>query len=140
MAPRRFPIRFTGANRLMSVLGIVPARCSVELDEGQLHVRFSWAFRLHVPLADVRGAGPYAGPVWGWGAHGWRGTWLVNGSSSGIVRVGFDPPGRGVVAGWPVRVRELRVSVDDPDGLIAALAPRGGDAPGTPLTTGSSNR
>ena len=119
--PVRFPIRFTGANRALAVLGVVPSQCRVELDEAQLHVCFGWAFTMHAPLADVRGAAPDDGPVWAWGAHGWRGQWLVNGSSSGIVRIEFEPPAHAHTAGVPVTVRVLRVSLDDPDGLLAAL-------------------
>ena len=46
---------------------------------------------------------PSDGRVWGWGAHGWRGTWLVNGSSSGLVRDRARPcrprPARPWIAG-----------------------------------------
>jgi hypothetical protein len=51
---------------------------------------------------------------------------LVNGSSSGLVRITFDPPAHGHTAGVPVTVRVLRVSVDDPDALVQAL-PRPGE-------------
>jgi hypothetical protein len=119
--PARFPIRFTGANRAMVLLGIVPEHCRVEVDEGELRVRMAWAFQLDVPRANVRAVAPDHGLVWGWGAHGFRGTWLVNGSSAGLVRVELDPAGHGRVAGFPVRVRVLRVSVQDPDALVAAL-------------------
>jgi hypothetical protein len=126
----RFPIRFTGANRAMAVIGIVGSRCRVEIDEAQLHVRFAWAFRLHVPLADVVSAATDDGRVLGWGVHGWGGRWLVNGSSSGLVRVVFDPPARAHTAGIAVRVGVLRVSVDDPEGLVDAISSRGARAPG----------
>jgi len=119
--PARFPIRFTGANRAMAFLGIVPECCRVEVDDAEVRVRMSWAFHLDAPRARVRGVERDNGPVYGWGAHGWRGQWLVNGSSSGLVRIEFDPPVRAHTAGIPVHVRVLRVSADDPDGLIAAL-------------------
>ena len=119
--PVRFPIRFTGANRAMGLLGIDPSACRVELDEAQLHVHMGWAFALHAPLADVVSAAPDHDRVTGWGVHGWRGTWLVNGSSSGIVRIELDPPARARTLGFTVDVGVLRVSVDDPDGLLDAL-------------------
>ena len=121
---RRFPIRFTGLNKAMVLLGIVPSRCFVEVGDDEVRVRMSWAFAASVPRTSVTGASPDHGPIWGWGAHGWRGEWLVNGSSHGIVRTDIDPPARGRVMGFPVRVRVLRVAVEEPDGLIAALAPR----------------
>jgi hypothetical protein len=119
--PARFPIRFSGPNKGMAMLGIDPHACRVEVDEGQLSVYLGWAFRLRAPLADVRSAEPDPDRVWGWGAHGWRGTWLVNGSSSGLVRITLDPPAHAHTAGVPVTVRVLRVSVDDPDALVEAL-------------------
>ena len=121
--PARFPIRFTGANRAMVLLGVVPEHCRVEVDDGELRVRMAWLFSLDVPRVNVRSVAREEGRVWGWGAHGWRGKWLVNGSSSGLVRIELDPPGRGRVSGVGVEVRELVVSVEDPDGLIAALNP-----------------
>ena len=119
--PARFPIRFTGANRAMALLGILPEACRVEVDDGEIRVRMSWAFHLDAPRARVQRVAADNGPVFGWGVHGWGSRWLVNGSSSGLVRIEFDPPVRGYTTGFPVRVRVLRVSVEDPDGLITAL-------------------
>ena len=121
--PARFPIRFTGANRAMVLLGVVPEHCRVEVDDGELRVRMAWLFSLDVPRVNVRSVAREEGRMWGWGAHGWRGKWLVNGSSSGLVRIDLDPPGRGRVSGVGVEVRVLVVAVDDPKGLIAALNP-----------------
>ena len=59
--------------------------------------------------------------MWGWGVHGWRGEWLVNGSSSGLVRIELDPPVRARMLIVRVTVRVLRVAVEDPAGLVAAL-------------------
>lgn len=123
MAPRRFPIRFTGLNRALSIIGIPRERSWVEIDEERLRVRMGWAFRLDVPRVQVRSAQPENRRVWSWGVHGWRGRWLVNGSSTGIVRIELSPPGRARALPWPfpVSVRELRVSVEDPHDLVAAL-------------------
>jgi hypothetical protein len=121
----RFPIRFTGANRAMVLVGIVPRRCFVEVTEDSLRVRMAWAFAATVPRSSVRSAAPDHGRVMGWGVHGWRGSWLVNGSSSGIVRVEIDPPGLARLLAWPVRLRVLRVAVDDPDGFIHSLTTAG---------------
>jgi hypothetical protein len=117
----RFPIRFTGPNRAMAVLGMSPARSWVEVDEERLHVRMGWAFKLDAPLVHVRDARPDHERVWGWGVHCWRGCWRVNGASSGLVRVDFSPPVRAHMGPISLTVRELRVSVEDPDGLVAAL-------------------
>jgi len=121
--PRRFPIRFTGLNNLMAAAGFVPSRCYVELDDERLRVHMGWGFELDVARTVVRGASPDTGRVLGWGVHGWRGQWLVNGSSQGIVRIELDPPARAWMGPVPLRVRILRVSVDDPEGLVEALSP-----------------
>ena len=118
---QRFPIRFTGVNRAMAVLGLRPGNSYVELSDSDVTIRMGWAFRATVPRSSVVSAADDHDRVLGWGAHGWRGVWLVNGSSSGIVRIDLDPGGRARVAGIPVSLRRLRVSVEDPAGLLAAL-------------------
>ncbi len=122
MTDRRFPVRFTGANKAMAVLGLSARTCAVEVTDTGIVVRMGWGFHAEVPRASVRTVEPDHDRVMGWGAHGWDGVWLVNGSSSGIVRITIDPEETAHVLGWPVRLRVLRVAVEDPDGLIAALA------------------
>jgi hypothetical protein len=120
----RFPIRFTGLNYAMSVLGMSPGRSWVEVGDELLRVRMGWAFKLDAPLVNVRDARPRRGRALSWGVHGWRGRWLVNGSWSGLVRIDFNPTVRAHMGPIPLTVRELHVSVDDPDGLVAALSTR----------------
>jgi hypothetical protein len=142
----RFPIRFTGANALMGLAGMTPSRCYVDVDEHHFRVRMGMWFELDTERTVVHGADLDHGRVMSWGVHGWRGRWLVNGSSSGIVRVTFEPSVRAWMGPVPLRVRILRVSVDDPDGLVAALVPvrtpaaparaAGADAGAAPGTAG----
>lgn len=120
---QRFPIRFTGAGKAMVALGITQATSDVTLTDDEVRVRLGWSFAATIPRSSVRSVEPDHDPVRGWGAHGWRGVWLVNGSSSGIVRIDLNPPGRARVLVAPVRLHALRVSVQDPDGLIATLSP-----------------
>ncbi|MEQ1786489.1 MAG: hypothetical protein ABL966_05505 [Acidimicrobiales bacterium] len=119
---QRLSIRFTGANRAMVLIGIARRWSYVDVGPELVRVRLSWGFAVDVPRHTVRSAVADHDAVWGWGAHGWRGVWLVNGSSSGIVRIDLSTPARGRVAFLPVRVVALRVAMDDPEGLIAALA------------------
>ena len=84
-------------------------------------VQLGIAFRGTIPRSSIRAARDRSGRVWGWGAHGWGGRWLVNGSSHGIVVLDIDPTGGGRVLGFPVTVRELALSLEDPDGFCAAL-------------------
>ncbi|HEV7536106.1 MAG TPA: hypothetical protein VGP90_10760, partial [Acidimicrobiia bacterium] len=61
------------------------------------------------------------------GAHGWNGRWLVNGAADGIVDMHLAERVRASVAGCPIRLGRLAVSLEDPDGFLAALgAPAAG--------------
>ena len=103
-------------------VGAMPERTRfVELGESDLVVQLGWSFRLEVPLSSVVAARPDHDRIGGIGAHGRGGTWLVNTTSRGLVRLELDPPGRGLVSGFPVTVRVLRVSLADPDGFLASL-------------------
>jgi hypothetical protein len=122
----RFPIRFTGANRAMVLVGFRRANSFVDVGAADVTIRMGragWGFRATLRRDGITSVTDDHDRVLGWGVHGWRGVWLVNGSSSRIVRIEVDPPTRARVMGIPVRLRALRVSVDDPAGLRAALAP-----------------
>jgi|SRR5690349_24097461 len=122
MTTRRFPVRFTSVNRAMSLLGLRPSNSFVEVVDGTVQVRMGAMFRAGFPLSQVRSAAEDRDKVRGWGVHGMRGTWLVNGSSSGIVRVEIEPAVKARTLGIPVELRVLRVAVQDPAGLVEALS------------------
>ncbi|HEX4446787.1 MAG TPA: hypothetical protein VH044_08630 [Polyangiaceae bacterium] len=46
----------------------------------------------------------------------------MNGAGDGILTIELEPGQRAYVMGFPIRLRELRVSVADPTALAAALA------------------
>jgi hypothetical protein len=71
--------------------------------------------------SHIKDAKPNTDRVYTRGVHGWRGRWLVNGSAKGMVELTIDPPVRAYVAGVPITLRTLWVSVTDP--LIAAVGP-----------------
>ena len=120
---QRFPILYSGINAtLFAVLGLPRSRSYLELDDDSLRVRLGWGFTARIPRRsitaaqrdrDVRGITA--------GAHGWRGRWLVNGSSQGIVRLDIDPAVRAWTLAIPVQLRRLLVSLEDPEGFLAAL-------------------
>jgi len=104
--------------------GLGPRQSEVRVADGTLRVRFGWGFRAEIPLTSIKDAKPNNDKVYSWGAHGWRGRWLVNGSSKDIVELTIDPPARGYVMGAPITLRTLYVSVTDPQALIAECAPK----------------
>ena len=113
--------RFNGI--MFRVLLILPSSSYVDLDDDTVHVRLGWAFSARIPRRLVARAGPGRRPFLGItaGAHGWAGRWLVNGSADRIVTVDLSDRVRAFVAGFPVRLRELSVSLDDPEGFLGAL-------------------
>jgi hypothetical protein len=121
VAPGSFRFRYGALRPLFTVLGIGPGLSHVELDSDTLRVRMGWAFRATIPVQQITSVRPRSGPVGGIGAHGWRGRWLVNGATTGLVAISIDPSVRAWGTGIPVRLRELTLSLEDPDALVAAL-------------------
>ena len=109
---------------LATPLGLGPKRSDVSIRDDVLHVAMGWGFSADIPLASVKGARRFHDRVFAWGVHGFRGRWLVNGSSQGVVELTIDPPVRARIMGVPMTLRELLVSVTDPDELVAACTPR----------------
>jgi hypothetical protein len=122
--PRRFPIRMNSVNGvLFRGLLILPSNSYVDLDDETVHVRLAWAFAARIPRRLIARAGPGKAPTIKFtaGAHGWGGRWLVNGASDGIVTLDLAEPVRALVAGFPVRLKVLSVSLDDPEGFLGTL-------------------
>ena len=86
----------------------------------------AWGFRADVPRPSLRSPRRVRNSI-SIGVHGWGGRWLVNGAAGPLVAVAIDPPARARVLGFPVRLRELIVSVEDPAAVIDELS-----APGAP--------
>ena len=97
-----------------------PKQSEVRIADDVLYVKFGWGFRAEVPLSSITKAEHGQGRVTSWGAHGWRGRWLVNGSSKGIVELTIDPAATARVMGFPVTLTTLWVSVTEPEALIEA--------------------
>lgn len=111
----------------MVLAGIRPWRSVIEFDEHTISVRMPYAFSMRAPRSSLISAEEVTGRVLSRGVHGWRGRWLVNGAGDRLVLLRFDPPTRGRVLGFPVRVRELTVSVEDPTRVVALLQPSEGN-------------
>ena len=122
---RRFQLSFSPFMRILTTPILAgPRRCQVALEVDRLSVTMGaggWAFSADVPLSSVGEVARISGPVWAWGAHGWRGRWLVNGSSSGLVRISIQPAALGRCLIMPIKLTELTVSLDEPDEFVAAI-------------------
>jgi hypothetical protein len=99
----------------------------VAVDTGEIRVRMG-SFKLDIPRSSVRSVQRSQARVGGTtGVHGRRGRWLVNGSAEGLAELTIDPPVRispsidTLYGLGPSRVRQLTLSLDDPDGFVAAV-------------------
>jgi hypothetical protein len=119
----RFAIKFEPTYALLSkALFISPNDSYVEIEDGRVSVRMAWAFRSNFDRSAVHGTSPLGKRIpLTRGVHGWAGRWLVNGAGDGILVIDLNPRQRGYVMGFPVRLRQVLVSVDDPATLAAAL-------------------
>ena len=124
MSAARFPIRLGARSRpLLRLFGARPDNAYVDLD-GDFDARFG-DFRVRTPLANIA-SWRIEGP-WRWiTAIGVRrsirhGDVTFGGNHRGGVRVDFREP----VRLSRLRVPALYVTVDDLEGLAAALAERG---------------
>jgi hypothetical protein len=117
----RFPIRFDRWYAGLSSVLLLPPR-DAYIDVGdEITVRMGWAFRASFPRAFVVRAGLHPGTVISRGVHGFSGRWLVNGSAQGLVSLELAPEQRGRVMGVPVKLRELLISVEQPEALLGYL-------------------
>lgn len=122
MAPRfpfACPNAFTTAIRAAG--GALGDGSGAFIDGDLLRVRFGYAFSTEAPLSTIT-ATPYDGRVISRGVHGWRGDWLVNTTGSDLVDLTFQPAQKARALGVPVKLTRLRLSLEDPEAFLAALA------------------
>ena len=100
--------------------GLGPKNSELRVEAGDLHVKMGWAFSADSPLTSIESAGPIHTRVFSAGVHYGFGRWLVNGSVKGLVKLTIAPPAQAKMWKRSVTVRELWISVTDPDTLIAA--------------------
>jgi hypothetical protein len=120
---QRFSIRYTPVKGFVLRLFLNLRRWSyVEVGPRAVRVRMSYGFSLVTTRGNVESVSRVAPVPITAGAHGWRGHWLVNGANEPIVSITLRVAGRARVLGFPVRVNQVLVSIDEPEALIAALA------------------
>jgi hypothetical protein len=118
----RFPISFNKFTvALMTPMGMGRKRSDIVVGDGTMTARMGWGFRATVPISSVKTATLLKRRAISLGIHGWRGTWLVNGKSGGLVLLTIEPAQPARVLGFPIKLRRLIVSVDDPAALVAAF-------------------
>ena len=129
-----FAIDYTDMDRvslwLRTMLGRGSGRGSVEVDSDVLRVRTD-DFHLDIPRGSVRSvARPEHQHRGTTGIHARRGSWLVTRSHDGLVELAIEPPcylPRQLSTVFrEMKVSSLIISLDDPDGFIAAVK---GDGP-----------
>jgi hypothetical protein len=121
----RFPIRFESWYSLLSsALLLRPSDCYIEVGDDDVECRMGWAFRARFPRSAVGKTTPLDAQPLSRGVHGFAGRWLVNGAGDRILGIDLEPAQRARVLGIPVRLRQLLVSVDDPQALAERLLAR----------------
>jgi len=122
MIQQRFPIKFDKWYKtLSSVLFLFPSSSYVEVNGEEVRVQMGWAFRSCFAKAAIVSAAETHEKTFSRGVHGFAGRWLVNGSGQGILTINLTSNQRGYVMGFPVRLEQLMLSVENPVALIAAL-------------------
>jgi hypothetical protein len=121
--PRRFEILYSKwLLPLFLILGLGSSFTRVELSDSELTVRMGWGFYAKIPRSSIRLAERSRDWPWAIGVHtNMRGSWLVNGSSEGIVSLQIDPPVEGRCLGVRMHVKKLGLGLADPDGFLAAV-------------------
>jgi hypothetical protein len=123
----RYTISYnTLSKAVLGVLGAGPGRSGVEVDGDAIRARVGRAGTVTIPRASIVAIERVDRVPWwlGYGMHGgFGGTWALNGSSSGAVKLTMREPATGKVTGFSVRPRTIYFSLDDPEGFVADVAP-----------------
>jgi len=121
-APQWFTLRYGAFWAFaLKLIGSGPEHSGIAVNDADLAIKMGRSFDGRAPRTSVTSARALTDTVVSRGVHGWRGDWLVNGAGDRIVELRFEPPMQSHVLLFPIRVRRLRISVDDPDGLVAAV-------------------
>lgn len=120
----RFPIKIAAWCRpILIFYGAIGRSSYVEVSTEKLLVRMGW-YKLEVPRSEIEWV---RRDRWSWWRGvGFRGSLRGNvcalGALDPIVRVHLRRPRLTVLSVLPTQLRDLYISPEDPDGLIAALA------------------
>ena len=117
----RIPIKYGTLSWLLRLCLVPPRSAYVEREGADIVVHMGWSFRARFPTDAVVATKAYGRRI-SIGVHGWRGRWLVNGATEPIVGLILREPVRAYIIGFPIRLREVLVSVEDPEALLRLVA------------------
>jgi hypothetical protein len=107
---------------LLGLVGITRRRSFVAIGTTDIDVHFGWA---HFRFArDAMAGASRVRGSWGYGVGihtNYVDRLIVNGSLANLVEIRFSPPQRAWML-FPIRCQRLIVSLEDPEGFMAALA------------------
>ncbi len=126
MAEREFRIAYArGLRQLLGVMGCGPGLSGVLVTDESVRVWMGWAFRVTIPRHAISVVETEERSVLSVGVHGWRGTWLVNGSRRDLVRIELGAGVHARVIGQQAALTTLVVSVEERDEFIRLIRPPG---------------
>ncbi len=118
----RFQISFDAWYRVLSTALLLRLVDSyVDVTDDEVAVRMGWAFRTSFPRSSIASTARLDTTPLSRGVHGFAGRWLVNGSGDDILTITLNSVKHARVLGFPVRLRQLMVSVENPEGLVERL-------------------
>jgi hypothetical protein len=118
----RFAISYSPTVRwLFELLAMGPRISGVVVTDDRIRVRMGWAFSAEIPRSAITSVERDSAGIGGIGVHGWRSQWLVNGATTGLVRIQIDPPAPARAIGFGVRLRTLRLSLSEPSEFMALV-------------------
>lgn len=124
----QFAISYNPIFRVLATITATgPGQSGVTVEDDRIDVRMGWAFRASIPRSAVRRVEPVdrIPPLYGLGVHGWNGTWAVNGSQRGTVKVAMEPAAKGRVLFVPVTLRQLYLSLENAEAFVVAAGRSG---------------
>lgn len=118
----RYPILFDKWYQILSTLCFLPPSGSyIEVNGEKIHVRMGWAFRATFPKSAIVSFKTSDFRPLSRGVHGFSGKWLVNGAGHPLLSIEFAPEQKAFVLGFPVRLKQLWISLENPSALAKSL-------------------
>lgn len=120
----RYRISFNAPSKIiMSVLAAGPRQSWVDVSPDEVRGRVGWAGAVTIRREDITSVNrPEQTPWWlGFGVHGLFGTWGLNGSYSGMVKITMKQPARGRVMFFPIKPHTVYFSLEQPEEFIHEL-------------------